>query len=144
MVGWRPHRLSGRLTPAAASPTTDHGDDSRGPVVDVAGTDVLEVVPGTVDVVVDVVVVDVVVVVVEVVAAGIVVDVTVVTVGDTPLITPPTVVPDFGPPKIEERERPALTSTTVTTPRASANAATAEAVASSDRRHRLCDAARST
>jgi hypothetical protein len=118
---------------------SDHNDVSFGLVVDVAGTDVL-VVAGTV--VVDVVVVEVADVVDVVDAGGLVVDV-VVGVDDTPLMTPSTVVPDFGPPKIEERERPALTSTTVTTPKARANAATAEAVATRDRRQRLCDAARS-
>jgi len=70
--------------------------------------------------------------------------VVVVEVGDTPSITPPTVVPDFGPPKIEEKERPALTSTTVTTARASTKAPRAEPVAASDSLQRLSMQARST
>ena len=57
--------------------------------------------------------------------------------GDNPSITPPTVVPDFGPPKIDDRERPAPTSTAVTTPRARIKAPSAEPVATSDSRQRL-------
>jgi hypothetical protein len=114
-----------------------------GSVVEVGGTDVLEVAPATV-----VVVVDVVVVVLEVVAVvgggGTVPVVVVVDAEDTPLITPPTVVPESAPPKIDERERPALTSTRVTTPSARANAATAEAVATRDKRQRRWAVARSS
>jgi hypothetical protein len=111
-----------------------------------AGTDdeVLGTLPGTVVVgtVVGAVVVGVVVVVVlEVVVVGAVVVVVVVGAvvvgGETPFRTPPTVVPDAGPPKIEEKERPALTSMRVTRPRASRNAPSVEAVAMSVTRSRL-------
>jgi hypothetical protein len=110
-------------------------DEDGGIVLDVASGAVVVVLVDVVVVVVVVVVDDEVVVVVLPVGDG---DVVVVVVGGaTPLITPPTVVPEFGPPKIEDRERPALTSTRVTTPRARMNAASAEAVPTTVRRHRL-------
>lgn len=117
----------------------------RGTVVEDVGTDVLEVAPGGVAAVevvvvlvvdvVDDVVVDVLDVVVEVV------EVVVVDVGDTPSTTPPTVVPECGPPKIDDRERPAAVSTNVTAPSANTNAANADAVASKATRQRFSMAA---
>lgn len=104
-------------------------DDAPGPVVEVLVVEVLVVEEAVVVVALVLVVVDGVVVVVG--------D------GETPWITPPTVVPDFGPPKIEDRERPALTSTTVTTTRASTKAPRAEPVAASDSLQRLSMRARS-
>jgi hypothetical protein len=105
----------------------------------VVGTVVGAVVVGVVVVVVlEVVVVGAVVVVVVVGAVVVVVVVGAVVVGgETPFRTPPTVVPDAGPPKIEEKERPALTSMRVTRPRASRNAPSVEAVAMSVTRSRL-------
>jgi len=110
-------------------------------VVDGLGDDVLGTVPGTLVVVVGdgVVVVVVVDEVVDVVVDEVVdvVDVVVVEGGDTPSITPPTVVPEAGPPKIDERDRPALSSTTVTRPRARTKAPRAEAAAIKAQRQRL-------
>ena len=120
----------------------DQGTVRVGAVVDEVGNKVLEVAPGTVVVVVVVDVVDVVAGFVVVDVVEVVVGVVVVEDGDTPLITPPTVVPDFGPPKIDDRERPALTSTKVTTPSPSTNAAKAEATAAMERRQRLSTAVR--
>ena len=106
-------------------------DDEDGTVVVVASGRVLDVL------VVEVLGVDdVVVVTVVLVVGGEVVLVVVVVGGDTPSITPPTVVPELGPPKIEDNERPALTSTSVTIPSTTMKAASAEAAPTTDRRQR--------
>jgi len=105
-------------------------------VVDVVAGNVVDVFAGAVvevvEVVEDEVVVledEVVVVVEEVVVVG--------TGGVTPLNSPPTVLPALGPPKIEDSDRPAASSMSVTTPSAITKAASAEPVAITDIRHRL-------
>jgi hypothetical protein len=61
-----------------------------------------------------------------------------VVVGDeTPFITPPRVVPALGPPKMDESELPAANSMTVTIPKATTNAARADASPIVARRNRL-------
>ncbi|MGH9028003.1 MAG: hypothetical protein ACRDV4_00060 [Acidimicrobiales bacterium] len=55
--------------------------------------------------------------------------------GVAPPRTPPIVVPSFDPPKIEESDRPAATSITVTIASAATNAASADPVTTTERRH---------
>lgn len=130
-------RLSGAFPPGSEG----HRGVCIGAVEGVVVPTVVDVAPGAVVVgfrgvvVVVVVVVEVVLVVVVVVVVE-VEGVVVVGGGVTPSMTPPTVVPDFEPPKIDDRERPALSSTSVTTLRASPNAASADAVAITEIRKR--------
>jgi hypothetical protein len=60
---------------------------------------------------------------------------------ETPFTSPPTVVPELGPPNIDDRELPAASSMTVTIPKATTNAARADTtpiVAKRIRRLRRC------
>jgi len=112
------------------------------PVVDVVDDAVPEVDPGTVvEVVLDEVVLDEVVVLGDEVVVVVEVEVDVLVVGATPFMTPPTVLPALGPPKIEDSERPVATSMRVTAPRASTKIPRAVAIATIEKRHRLAVAA---